>query len=94
MMVLARRIELPLDMTIQGPHDTDPCKHLWSAGRRHKDQRFHSSLPLRGLVLGFRKLRDVVAGVLKRDEDGLPFRVSYTVRDHIARIGLNYAFGR
>jgi outer membrane immunogenic protein len=28
-----------------------------------------------------------------RDIDGIPFRVSYTVRDHIARIGLNYAFG-
>jgi hypothetical protein len=28
-----------------------------------------------------------------RDIDGVPFRVSYTVRDHIARIGLNYAFG-
>jgi hypothetical protein len=26
------------------------------------------SLPLRGLVLGLRKLRDVVAGILERDE--------------------------
>jgi outer membrane immunogenic protein len=29
-----------------------------------------------------------------RDIDGLPFMVSYSVRDHIARIGLNYAFGQ
>jgi outer membrane immunogenic protein len=27
------------------------------------------------------------------DIDGLPFSVSYKVRDHIGRIGLNYAFG-
>jgi len=27
------------------------------------------------------------------DIDGFPFSVSYKVRDHIARIGLNYAFG-
>jgi outer membrane immunogenic protein len=27
------------------------------------------------------------------DIDGAPFTVSYRVRDHIARIGLNYAFG-
>jgi outer membrane immunogenic protein len=27
-----------------------------------------------------------------RDIDGLPFRVSYSVRDHIGRIGINYAF--
>jgi len=29
-----------------------------------------------------------------RDIDGFPFMVSYSVRDHIARIGLNYAFGQ
>jgi outer membrane immunogenic protein len=28
-----------------------------------------------------------------RDIDGFPFRVSYSVRDQIGRIGLNYAFG-
>ena len=27
------------------------------------------------------------------DIDGAPFSVSYKVRDHIARLGLNYAFG-
>jgi len=28
------------------------------------------------------------------DIDGRPFMVSYSVRDHIGRIGLNYAFGQ
>jgi hypothetical protein len=37
-------------------------------GRRDQDQRFHSCLPLRGLVLDLQKLRNVIASVLERDE--------------------------
>lgn len=31
--------------------------------------------------------------IVTTDIDGAPFAVSYTVRDHIARVGINYAFG-
>ena len=48
-MVLTRRIEHPLDMTVQ-------------------DQGLHCCLPLRGLVLGLRKLGDVLASILERDK--------------------------
>jgi hypothetical protein len=37
-------------------------------GRRDQDQSLHRRLPLPGLVLGLRKLRDVFAGILERDE--------------------------
>ena len=68
MMVLARRIELPLEMTIQGPHDTDPRKHRWSARRRDQDQGLHSCLPFLRRVIGLGKFGDVLAGILKGDE--------------------------
>jgi hypothetical protein len=55
-------------MTIQRPHHADAREHRRSARRRHQDQGFHGRLPLRGLVLGLGKPRDVVAGVLKGDE--------------------------
>ena len=38
------------------------------AERRHENQHFHRRLPLRGLVLGLRKPRDVVAGVSHGDQ--------------------------
>lgn len=43
------------------------AKHRRAAGSR-KDQRLHRRLSFRRIVLGLRKLRDVVAGVFKRDE--------------------------
>jgi hypothetical protein len=70
MCVFARRVKRPLNVSVQCPHDTDPRKHRWAAQRRHQDQGFHCSLPFSGLVNGLRKLRDVVAGVLQRDERG------------------------
>src|SRR6266567_6318710 len=39
-----------------------------AVGLRDQDQRFHRGLPFRRLVLGVRKLRDVVSGILQRDE--------------------------
>ena len=68
MVVFAVRIENALNVAVQGPHDANPREHRWSARRRHQDQGFHCCLPLRGLMLCFRKFRDVIAGVLERDE--------------------------
>ena len=67
-MSLARRIEHPFDMAVQGSHDADAGEHRRPARRRHQDQGLHGRLPLRGLVLTLGKLRDVVAGILERDE--------------------------
>jgi hypothetical protein len=68
MMIFARRIERPLDVPVQCPHDADPREHRWAAERRHKDQGFHGRLPFRGFVLRFRKLRNVGAGILESDD--------------------------
>jgi hypothetical protein len=38
-------------------------KHRRAAERHDQDHRLHRGLPLRGLVDGVRKLRDVIAGV-------------------------------
>jgi hypothetical protein len=68
MRLFAIRIGLVLDVAVQRPHDADPREHGGAAQRRDQDQRFHRSLPFPRLMLGHRKLRDVVAGVLERDE--------------------------
>src|SRR5258705_11551943 len=62
------RIKLANEATVQGSHDADARKQRWPARRRDQDQRFRCRLPLLGLVLGLRKLRDVPAGILERDE--------------------------
>jgi hypothetical protein len=68
MMVFAVRIEDVLDATVQRPHDADPRKHRRPAKCRDQDQGFRRSLPLRSLMLSLRKLGDVPAGILERDE--------------------------
>jgi hypothetical protein len=68
MRLFAIGIELALDVAVQRSHDADTREHRRPARRRHQDQRLRGRLPLRRLVLGPRKLRDVVAGVLQRDE--------------------------
>jgi hypothetical protein len=68
MLVLARRIEHPLDMAIQRPHDADAREHRRAAERRDEDQGFHCCLPFGGLVLGFRELRDIGSRLLEGDE--------------------------
>lgn len=55
-------------VTVQGPHDTDPREHRRSTEIGDEDQRLHRSLPIRGLVLGLGKLRDVLASILQGDE--------------------------
>jgi hypothetical protein len=68
MVVFPIGIKLADDLPVQRPHDANPRKHRRAAGRRDQDQGLHCRLPVRGFVLGFRKLRNVLAGVLQRDE--------------------------
>jgi hypothetical protein len=68
MMVFPIWIELANVAAVQCSHDANPRKHRWAARRRDQDQGFHCSLPFRGRMLGLRKLRDVLAGILKGDE--------------------------
>ena len=67
-MILPIRIKHALNVAVQRSHNADPRKHRRAAGRRDQDQSLHSSLPLRGLVFGLWKPRDVIAGVLERDK--------------------------
>jgi hypothetical protein len=69
-MVLAIGIEHALDVADRCSHDADAREHRRTSERRNQHQRFHCRLPLWRFVLGFGKLGDVVAGVLKRDELG------------------------
>ncbi len=68
MGVLARRIERALIVSVQRAQDADACDHGWPTAFSYEDQGFHSSLPFRRVVLGFRKLGDVVGRVFQRDE--------------------------
>jgi hypothetical protein len=68
MSILARSIKLPNVAPVQCPHDADASEHRWPSERSDQDQGFHRRLPFHGLVLGLRQLGDVVAGVLKRDQ--------------------------
>jgi hypothetical protein len=68
MMGFSRRVEHALDVTVQRLHDANLRKHRRAAGRSHQYQGFHRRLPFRRLVLGLRKLGDVVAGILQRDQ--------------------------
>jgi hypothetical protein len=68
MMLFARRINHPLEVTVQGSHDAYPRQHRRAAALGDQQQRLRRGLPFRRFVLGLRKLRDVVAGFLERDE--------------------------
>ena len=63
MMVFTVRIENAFNTAVQRPHDTDARKHRRAARCRDQDQSFHRGLPLRGRVLGLRKLSaEIIAG--------------------------------
>jgi hypothetical protein len=54
MVVFPIGIERPLDVAVQGPHDSDPRKHCRPTGIYDQAQRFHGRLPFWGRVLGLR----------------------------------------
>ena len=73
MMVFAIRIEYALYVAVQRSHDANPRKHRRPAIFRREDQHLDRDLPALGLVVGLRKLGNVIASVLKGDEP-LPVR--------------------
>jgi hypothetical protein len=68
MSVFPIGIENPGVVAVDRPHDADPRQHCRPATRRDEHQGLHRVLPLWRTVLCFRKLGDVIAGVLERDE--------------------------
>jgi hypothetical protein len=59
-------IEHPLDMTVQRLHDPDPRHHRRTASR-HQHQYLDRRLPFVALLVGLRKVGDVLARVHQRD---------------------------
>jgi hypothetical protein len=68
MRVFAIGIKLADNLSVQGSRDADAREHRRPIKFYNQQQRFHRCLPFRSGVLGSRKLRDIVAGVLQRDE--------------------------
>ena len=68
MRILPRRIEFALDVTVQRSHDPDAREHRRASERDDEDQSFHCRLPFLCFMLGLRKLRDVIAGILEREK--------------------------
>ena len=68
MFVFAIRIEHPLDLSVQCPHEPNSSEHCRAAQRRDQDQGLHRCLPFLCLVNGDWKPGDVIAGVLKGDK--------------------------
>jgi hypothetical protein len=68
MMLFASWIKHPFDVAVQCLHDADAREHCRAAVCCDEDQGFHCSLPLWRVMLGLWQLRDVVAGILQRDE--------------------------
>jgi len=68
MMGFPIEIKLANVLTVQCLHDANAREHRRPAERGDEDQRFRSRLPFRGLVLSLRKLRDILTGILERDE--------------------------
>jgi hypothetical protein len=66
--VFAIRIEHPLDLSVQCPHEPNSSEHCRAAQRRDQDQGLHRCLPFLCLVNGDWKPGDVIAGVLKGDK--------------------------
>jgi hypothetical protein len=60
--------EHALVVAVERPHDAYARQHCRPAARCDEHQGFHRGLPLGGGMLGLRKLGDVVAGVLERNE--------------------------
>jgi hypothetical protein len=69
MMLFPIRIEHPLDVAVQCPHDADARKHRRSAvAFGDHDQRLDRSLPFLELLFGLWQLLDISGGILKSDK--------------------------
>jgi hypothetical protein len=67
MMILAGRIEHPLDAAIERSQHTNVRVHQWPAIFGRHDQRLGGRLPFLEALLGLRKFQDVIGRVLERD---------------------------
>jgi hypothetical protein len=68
MPVLARRIEHPLDVTVQGSHDADAREHRRAVLADDQKQGLDRILPFLDLLFGLRQLLDISGGILEGDE--------------------------
>jgi hypothetical protein len=68
MRVFAIWVELPNDVTVQRPHDTDPRHHGRAVMVDNQEHRFDCGLPLAEVLFGLGQLLDIFGGVLKSDE--------------------------
>jgi hypothetical protein len=68
MMILARRIKHPLDVTVQGSHDADAREHRRAVLVDDQKQGLDRSLPFLDLLFGLRQLLDISGGILEGDE--------------------------
>ena len=106
MMVFPVRIEHALNVSVQCSHDADPGEHRRATGFSDQDQDLHRGLPFGGGVLGLRRLGDLVAGILERDEPAsagkrdwivegaAPFFVRHTLQPIANRAGCRRPSGR
>jgi hypothetical protein len=67
MVILARRVEHSLNMTVQASHDTYPGEHRRAVMFRNQQERRHRSLPFLRIVLSLGQFGDVERGVAERD---------------------------
>ena len=78
MRVFARRIEHPLDVAVQCPHDADAHHHGRPVELDDQEQGFDRGLPFLEILLSLRQFHDVVGGVAQsyqlaptRQQDGI-----------------------
>jgi hypothetical protein len=57
------RIEHPLDLPVERPHDPDLGEHCRPTKLRDQEQSFHRGLPVRRVVFGLGQLGDELCGV-------------------------------
>jgi hypothetical protein len=68
MLVLPRRIEHALDVTIQRSHHAYPGVHRRPIMFSNQHESCHCSLPFFGIVFRLRQFRDVERGVAQGDQ--------------------------
>jgi hypothetical protein len=68
MLFLARRVEHPLDVTVQGSHDPDASEHRRAVGFDDQEKGLDGILPFLDLLFGLGEPLDVAGGILEGDK--------------------------
>ena len=63
MLGLPRRLEHPLDVTVQRSHYAYAREHRRAVALGYQQQRLHNGQPFFGVVFGLRQLGDVEGGI-------------------------------